>query len=78
MGFLSKLIEDGKVYYATLEKHFNAIPSTAVKLAVAGLSALALLAFVWAILPWIGFVFAAAVIAVIVKSLWPANDRNGN
>lgn len=53
------------------ERRYNAIEPRAARIAVAVFVAVLLLMLVWAILPWIGLVFAVGTIAAIALYVWP-------
>lgn len=75
MDIFDKLKADCKAIFTGAEARFAAIQSPGVKMAVAIFVALLIIMVVWAILPWIGFIIAAAVTALIVRAFWPSEPK---
>jgi len=74
MDQFNQLAARAKALSAALATRFAAIQQPAVKLTVAIACALLLLMLVWSVLPWIGFILAACIVAVVVRAFWPKDD----
>lgn len=71
MANFTEISAEIKKHAADAKKAFDAIQSPVVKTVVGVLIALIVLMVVWAVLPWIGFIIAFAVVALIAKAVWP-------